>query len=329
MHRSAAFAVTIFVAVPAFAQQQVPAIDGGGKPRSHRSDTMPQSEGAVTFPPQVQVGVPVQPLTKRQRAAVKLSKKRLNDKLMPTTDRDGSVVYMYGHTYPDLVCAPQKWCAVRLEKGEVIVGADGNPAGAIMLTGKDTWFAKPMAYGSRKEVITEVMVSPKFPDTQAQAVFGTNKGRRYVINLRSTAHDYMPMISFSYPDDDVKVAGTAYVKAVGGGAEAVGGVGSAGGVDIAALDFNFEIDGDAPFRPAAVYTDGARTVIEFGHDVRDLPVLVGIGDDGGIFSDPSRYVLNSKMIGARKLLVDGVFNRAALVAGTGGSQKEVLIRRGS
>ena len=303
----------------AFAQQQVPAVENGRRTRQSASKDNSVPQGEVSFPPKLSVGNDTSaPLNAKQKKAVKLSKARLNDRLQPTKSSDGTVSYVYGHMEPAIVCTPGKWCAIKLEPNEIISGGPES----IMLTDYENWWAKPMAYGSKGNMLTEVMVSPKYPDIDAQIAFGTNFGRRYVVDLRARKRDYVHAISFTYPDDEVKRAEAAYKKKVQAQQQS-----ASGGADIASLDSAFSIDGDADFRPLSVYTDGKQTVIDFGHELRELPVLVGIANDGGIFSDPTRYVLNTSLIGNRKMLVDGTFDRAALVGGVGGEQEEVMIAR--
>lgn len=326
MHKLIAATLCVAVSSHAFAQQ-VPEIQNGKRVAANGQKPAVEK---VEFPPKLEVGIPVQPLSKRQKKAVGIAKKRINDSLMPTQGADGSVVYMYGHTIPDLVCAPGNWCTIQLEKGEIVVGPDGKPDANVFITDGANWWVRLSARGDRKAMYTDVLVSPKYPGTRASMSLATNKGRRYTISLRSTESQWMPLMTFTYPDDEVRLANAAYTRAVGsaGNGQQHTATGIAAGVDIAALDSSFEIDGDEAFRPAAVYTDGVRTIIDFGRVLDDMPILVGIGNDGGLFSDPSRYVLNVSVIsGGSKLLVDGVFTKAALVAGVGSDQKEVLITR--
>lgn len=319
MKRIIIAALMASVAMPA-AAQQVPAL--GAYPSDgtvNRADGTTVPLGKVSFPPQIQVGPELGPLTAKERRALKLSKARINNKLMPTAGADGVVRFVYGHTEPSVVCAPGRWCMIELEPGERIIGANGQ-LGAVELTDAANWFAKPIVYGSGKRAVSAVAVSPKFPSTQAMVIIGTDRGRLYQVNLRSTKTEWVPKVGFTYPDDEARRAAAEYRKAV----EA-----PAATTDISALDFGFTVSGDAPWRPEQVYSDGQRTVIVLPEGVSDLPVLVGIGDDGGLFRRATETVLNYQMISPTKMLVEGVFNRAALVSGVGSDQVSVEIRRRS
>jgi pilus assembly protein CpaC len=84
----------------------------------------------------------------------------------------------------------------------------------------------------------------------------------------------------------------------------------------------YTLKGDAPWRPKRVYDDGQRTVIEMpdGIPTDRVPTLLivqsAMGDKAVSYRmDGSHY------------LVDGVFNRAVLVAGSGYYRQSVMIER--
>jgi type IV secretion system protein TrbG len=276
-------------------------------------------QGAVSFPPQVQVGPKLSPMNAKEKRALALSKKRINNNLLPTAGPDGAVVFMYGHTEPFVVCAPGRWCAIRLEVGEIISGG----AEAVRVTDSENWFAEAAAYGTRQEIITEVRVCPKYPDMQAQLIFGTTKGRRYIVNLRSTQTQYVGLTAFSYPDDEVKKSNAEYqAKVQQQEAPAVRDIVSISSV----LDANYDIRGNGSPRPVSVYNDGQRTVIDFGQELTTMPVIMGENDDGDLFSSATRYVLNTNIVDNRKIVVDGIFDRAVVINGV---DEEIKIRRRS
>jgi len=133
------------------------------------------------------------------------------------------------------------------------------------------------------------------------------------------------LIAFNYPDD-MQRQWSAYRATVA--FRAVASDPSAGG-NAANLDFGFRISGDNPhWRPLRVYTDGAKTYIQFPRSLGfgSAPALVGLDRDGGWFSDPSEEVVNYRMVGDR-YVVDQVLDRAELVSGVGRGQTRVLITR--
>jgi type IV secretory pathway VirB9-like protein len=77
-----------------------------------------------------------------------------------------------------------------------------------------------------------------------------------------------------------------------------------------------------------VYTSGAKTYIQFPKGVAhgDLPALVALGDDGGLFTEPSKQLVNYRYVQGR-FEVDKVLDRAALISGVGWDQTTVKISR--
>ena len=79
-----------------------------------------------------------------------------------------------------------------------------------------------------------------------------------------------------------------------------------------------------------VFSSGAKTYIEFPRDIGagDLPTLVALGDDGGLFTEPSKQLVNYRFVHGR-FEVDKVLGRAALISGVGGDQVSVRVERQS
>jgi type IV secretion system protein VirB9 len=102
-----------------------------------------------------------------------------------------------------------------------------------------------------------------------------------------------------------------------------------GGATVGArLDFNYAVSGDAPWRPVRVYAAGGKTYIQFPPGVAhgDLPALVALADDGGLFTGPTKELVNYRYVNGR-FEVDKVLERAALISGVGMDQVEVKIVR--
>jgi hypothetical protein len=56
------------------------------------------------------------------------------------------------------------------------------------------------------------------------------------------------------------------------------------------------------------------------------PVIVGLTNDGGWFSSPSEQMLRYRISG-QKWTIDGLPEHFALLAGVGGSQQKIDVRR--
>src|SRR5207237_1911583 len=108
--------------------------------------------------------------------------------------------------------------------------------------------------GAAKKV--HILIKPTRPDLVTNLVINTDR-RTYLLELRSTEKTYMASVSWQYPQDQLIALRRQNVAAVA--AQPV-----AAGVDISALNFRYEIEGDTPaWRPLRAFDDGAKVYIEF------------------------------------------------------------------
>ena len=96
----------------------------------------------------------------------------------------------------------------------------------------------------------------------------------------------------------------------------------------ARVDYAYAISGDAPWRPVRAYAAGGKTIIQFPRTIgqSDLPALVSLADDGGLFTEPTKELVNYRFVKDR-FIVDKVLDRAALISGVGGDQVKVELKR--
>jgi len=83
------------------------------------------------------------------------------------------------------------------------------------------------------------------------------------------------------------------------------------------LKFEYRIEGDAPFRPTAVFDNGTFTYIKMPRNLQELPVVFAVGDDGEI-------ILVNYLVKGDDLLVQRVMKELVLKVG----RKEVRAFRG-
>ncbi len=96
------------------------------------------------------------------------------------------------------------------------------------------------------------------------------------------------------------------------------------------LSFNYDVTGNARWKPVRVYNDGRKTIIEMPDTLQqgEAPTLLVVRKDGGVFSDAETQMVNYRVQGNR-YIVDTIFDKAILVAGVGSSQDRVTITRGN
>lgn len=231
----------------------------------------------------------------------------------PRTGADGSVRYLFGATLPTLVCTPLQVCSIQLQPGEVVNDVHAGDTAR--------WRITPATSGTGGAETTFVIVKPTDAGLTTN-LFITTDRRSYTIKLASTQRDWIPVLSFDYPDD-VQRAWDAYRE---GQQRHVTATTLPTGQNLAALDFGFRLRGDKPrWRPQRVYTDGSKTYIQFpsGNFGSEAPALVALGSRRN-----STELINYRVVGDR-YVVDQVIERAALITGVGRDQTRVTIERGN
>ena len=94
------------------------------------------------------------------------------------------------------------------------------------------------------------------------------------------------------------------------------------------LNFDYDLDGSASWKPVRVYNDGRKTIIEMSKAMQqtESPSLLVVRKEGGFFSDDETVMVNYRVQGDR-YIVDTVFDKAILIAGVGSGQDRVTITR--
>jgi type IV secretion system protein VirB9 len=150
--------------------------------------------------------------------------------------------------------------------------------------------------------------------TRADLIINTTR-RSYHLQMRASSRAYLSQVAWRYPQAP-NLAPAVPVKPV---------VLLSPPAPPAPVTFNlgYRIKGEAHWRPARVYDDGARTYVEFGPAIAlsDLPPLYGLGPDG-----KTSELINYRLEG-RRLVVDRLFDRAELRFGLKRWERRVRIER--
>jgi len=265
-------------------------------------------------PPPVRLLSPNVPLTNRQAQAAAISRRWRNRPAAAGEGRNGSVNYMYGASIPSLVCSPLHVSNIELEPGEVV---NDIKAGDSV-----RWLVTPSVVGSGATAQTVISVKPTDAGLRTNLIIATTK-RLYDITLVSHSYSRTDSITFTYPEDR-QAQWRRYQQEV---QQRFTDTTLASGVSLAALDFNYRLSGDDPsWRPLRVYSDGIKTYIQFPRSMLSgvAPALVALGNDGGLFSNPTKQIVNYRVEGDT-YVVDRVLSRAALISGAGSDQDQVEI----
>jgi type IV secretion system protein TrbG len=250
-------------------------------------------------------------LTASERQSLNVSKDWINAAEPPVRGEDGRVVYIYGSTLPSVVCAPLHVCDIALQAGEIINDLNaGDPV---------RWKISPASSGSGANKVTHVVVKPTDSALVTNLDIATDR-RVYLIKLVSRVSEYMPLVGFTYPEDQ-RQQWTQYHQDEESRKQAEVPPSADSLTD---LDFNFRVSGpNVAWKPVRVYTTGAKTYVEFPASIvhEDLPALVALGR-GDV-----ETLVNYRMTGDR-FEVDKLLRHAALIRGVGHRQERIEITYG-
>jgi type IV secretion system protein TrbG len=261
----------------------------------------------------------------------------------PAVIEHGDVVLApYGHQVPVLRCAPLRVCLIELEEGELVLNT---------VTGDTARWILDRAVAGPRAATALIVAKPTACNLTTNLAITTDR-RIYQVTLDArpcrseegeNPHEpFTRLLRFYYPDELVRTwasaeearraAVDAAARAAAAEAQAVTPLGARGqgreaqdtGLPLAALHFGYRWtrSGKVPWTPAAVFDDGVHTYIRLpGSGVgQEAPVLFLIDRHG------AAALLNYTIRG-QYYVTDRVFERAALVLGSGRDQRRLEIVR--
>ena len=206
--------------------------------------------------------------------------------------------------------APGQVTDIALQEGEQLVGSGPVAAGDTV-----RWIIGDTVSGSGATARVHILVKPTRPDLSTNLIINTSR-RTYHLELRATASTYMASVSWTYPQDQL-------IALRGANAEAAASAPVATGLDLAALNFRYRIEGDrVPWKPVRAFDDSAQVFIEFpaGISQGEMPPLFATGAAG------DAELVNYRVQG-RYMVVDRLFTAAELRLGDRRSEQRVRIVR--
>ena len=255
-------------------------------------------------------------LTKQEIDAIKIVERWKNgaaQNIPPITGDDGSVQYVFGAQQISIVCAVLQVCDIALQPGE-------NITDQPLIGDSARWFIEPALTGPRGAQIQHVIVKPLDVGLETTIIIPTDR-RIYHLNLKSHRSQYMPKVSFIYPEVVsekwnqivAREVEEREVKTIPETKEYLGD-----------LDFEYTLSGKASWKPVRVYNDGRKTIIQMPSTISqtEAPTLLVLRSSG------EEVIVNYRLQNDR-YIVDSVFDKAILIAGVGGDQDKVTITRAS
>jgi type IV secretion system protein VirB9 len=233
----------------------------------------------------------------------------------PITGVAGSIVIAHSGYTPKVVCRPMYVTDIILQPGETVTGVHpGDPA---------RWSFVPGRSGSGAMEQTHVLIKPLAAGISTNLIVNTDR-RTYRLDLMSSATDFMPSVSFSYPSDALR-EWDAFLAERKKERENNVTLASGYSIDPEDLHLDYEIRGKSSLRwkPVRVWDDGVKTYIQFKRGSTkksvEAPVLV-------VFEHKKEVLVNYR-VSEDMYIVDRVFDKAALIAGAGAQQDRIVITR--
>lgn len=232
----------------------------------------------------------------------------------PFQSSDGSVSFVYGSGQTRVVCAPLHVCDIALQSGEQFHD---------MNVGDPRFIVEPSITGSGSNQQIHLIIKPRDVGLDSSLVVTTDR-RTYHFRLKSDRYEFMPYVSFIYPDEaKAKWRLIQQIQAENKAANTFPETNEY----LGDLNFNYRIQGNARFKPVRVYNNGVKTIIEMPKAMAqsEAPALLVLRKSG-LFQKSKAVMVNYRLQGCR-YIVDSVFDKAMLVVGSGRTQEKITIAR--
>lgn len=255
-------------------------------------------------------------LTPQEQSAISIGKKWQTGMATskPVSAQDGSIAFVYGSGQTQILCAVLQVCDVALQQGEQVNNLN---------VGDPRFLVEPAITGVGLAQRLHLLIKALDVGLDTSLVVTTNK-RTYHLRLRSSRKEFMPYVSFIYPDEAqaawnavrLKEAHERYNNTIPKTGEYLGN-----------LNFNYCITGQSRWKPTRVFNDGVKTIIEMPQAMQQTqaPTLLVLRH-AGLFKKAETVMVNYRVQNNR-FIVDSVFDKAILIVGVGRNQDKITIVR--
>lgn len=255
-------------------------------------------------------------LTPQEQSALSIGKKWQTGMATskPVTARDGSIAFVYGSGQTQILCAVLQVCDVALQSGEQVNNLN---------VGDPRFLVEPAITGMGPAQRLHLLIKALDVGLDTSLVVTTDR-RTYHLRLRSSRKQFMPYVSFIYPDEAQAKWDAIRVKET---LERQNNTLPLTGEYLGNLNFNYCITGNTRWKPTRVFNDGVKTIIEMPHAMQQTqaPTLLVLRH-AGLFKKAETVMVNYRVQNNR-FIVDTVFDKAILIAGVGRNQEKITITR--
>lgn len=254
-------------------------------------------------------------LDDREWESVKQAKRWLDNDIRSMRGRDGRITFLHGATMPSVICSPLKITDIQLETGEELKSIQAGDTAR--------WNFSTDISGSGESETVHIIVKPLDLGLDTNLLIFTDR-RTYNLKLVSKKYAWTPIVNFTY-NASLKSSLSNYKQYKRKKAKKRRENNSfekspQSRVDINNLNFNYEIEGDATWKPIRVYNDGIKTFIQMpkSMSVQEAPALL-------VLDSSSKQNLVNYRLKEDKYIVDKLFESAVLLLGVGVDQERIMI----
>ena len=214
--------------------------------------------------------------------------------------------YLPGSLY-QLYCSPVHITDIMLAPGEALTSAAAG----------DTirWMVADTTSGAGATRRVHIYVKPVKAGLTTNLVVATDR-HIYHLEAKSYNHTYQAAVEWNYPREAFTMLKRKQAQAREHNQQMIA------GVNPQALNFDYRVTGDAPFKPVRVFDDGQKTYIEFPEIIKsaELPPLF-------IISGEDKPQIVNYRYKNRFYVVDRLFKTAMLAIGEKDQQKVFIYNR--
>ncbi len=244
-------------------------------------------------------------LDSKEKKSLALQSRWQKNTMDPITAGNGMTCFVYGHSTPTIIVTPYKVADLELQPGEVI--------NSMVLGDNARWFAEIVFSGSGDISISHVVFKALDSGLTTTAVITTDR-RVYHINLKSDRSKHMLYTGFIYPEDHIATTQAAREKEIKEKEKRT----TPEGFDMARLNFDYEISGDAGWKPLQVFDNGIKTYIKLPK-MQELPMFM-------VKTTAGKGLVNYR-VKDNCFIVDRIFDEAYLILGVGKDKEELTLTR--
>lgn len=245
-------------------------------------------------------------LDKKSKKGLLISEHLTNKDDISSIGVNGYVSFQYGQGQPTVICAVNNVCAIKLQDNERI--------SSIKIGSQNEWQVQDVISRENNNLVTSITISPYIENVQTNLLVFTDR-RQYNIRLLAHKTKYMPLITFRYNNDITSLNNNAWdlkYKIAEEKEKQQQKQNNQYDLNTKNLDFNYQINGNAPFKPIRIYTDNIKTYIEFPDAINgnELPIFISQTQDRKERLVNYKYDAENK-----KYIVDQKLRNGLLIAG--------------